>query len=184
MLSCLQLSLIFMCASFLSRWLEGSSRIPLLPMVIVVFSLLHILPVLSYSLISNPIYQFFTGLLLFCAILGLNRIQKKDIQDIMGYIIESRWSLISLILVIAIRISTLPEDQSLVRGDIVSHIVPIFEWTDGKLGYPGVTYPRGFHGFFLTLSFGFEYSLVSHSVFITLQFVGWLFFLKFIMFVN
>ena len=143
----------------------------------IVFSLLHILPVVSFSLFSNPLHQFFTFFLVFGAIFGAKSIQKSDLQSFYNSIIEYRWSSISLILVVVIRIFTLPEDQSLVRGDIVSHIVPIIEWTDGKLGYPGIAYPRGFHGLFLTLSFGLEYSLVSHSVFITLHSIGWLFFL-------
>ena len=177
LLSSFQILLILLCAVGLSEFFgKKSIKMPITVCIMLIFSLIHFLPVALFLFIGLPLTELISLSLILGSISGLFFIKKEKLKVIIKEITNSRWTCISFFVVIAIRISTIPEDGSLVRGDMVSHIVPIYEWRDGLLGYPGVTYPRGFHALFLTLSFGLNPALVSNSIFILLMVFGWLLF--------
>ena len=169
-LAAFQILLVTLCSYGISEISNKFGiRIGLPISLIFVFSSLHILPVIFFLFTGNPETWIFSILLCIGAISGLKLLGKKDISKFFDVCKNSRFTVLSLIIVVIIRIATLPEDTDLVRGDIVSHIAPIIEWNDGKLGYPGVSYPRGFHALFLSLSFSLDYALVSNALFIFLS---------------
>lgn len=172
-----QLALVVLCSMGISKIANRFDvSIPLPVSIILVFSSLHLFPVVFFLIFGFPMHWIVSVSLVVTAIVGLSNIEKENFSSLPHHFSRSKWSCIALLVVIAIRIATIPQDTSLVRGDIVSHIAPIIEWEEGKLGYPGVSYPRGFHGIFLSLSFGLDYSLVSNSLFIFLMATGWILF--------
>jgi len=176
-LATFQISLVVLCSYGISEIANKLGTTINLPIsLIFVFSSLHILPVMIFLVTGTPETWICSSLLIIGAISGLKFLGKTDLSRFFDICNNSRLTVISLIFVVMVRIATLPEDVDLVRGDIVSHIIPIIEWNDGKLGYPGVSYPRGFHALFLSLSFSQDYALVSNALFIFLMSAGWILF--------
>ena len=172
-MSLFQLLLLTLSSYGLGKIYFSNYRFNFPQSLILIYSLLHIGPIILFLLFGKPHPEVLSILLALLSFYGVFNLEKRDIIFTFNLFKKYPWTILSIFFIVFLRISTLPPDASMVRGDIGSHIYSIIQWSDGLLGYPSMTYPRGFHGLLLSVSFGADITLVSRGLLITLMTIGW-----------